>query len=146
MQTRGKTSMARQDIFKQASGNKSEHRKCANKFKQQIKQSNRSSNQTDQANKQIKQPNRSSKQADQASKQIKQTHKIATGSIYLALSKPSRHVEIKRTSGNKASVEYRANKIKQEYAIKQIKQTDKIDKRQRFLLFRTTICSAWFPA
>jgi hypothetical protein len=23
---------------------------------------------------------------------------------------------------------------------------DKIDKRQRFLLFRTTICSAWFPA
>jgi len=122
--------MARQVVFKQTSGNKSEHRKCANKFKQQLKQSNRSSNQTNQANKQIKQTNRSSKQTDQAikqikqtnrsnkqtdqaSKQIKQTNKIATGSIYLALSKPSRQVEIKRTSGNQASVEYRANKIEQ---------------------------------
>jgi hypothetical protein len=136
MQTRGKTSMARQVAFKQTSGNKSKHRKCANKFKQQLKQSNRSSKQTDQANKQIKQTNRSSKhkqikqqtdqankqikqtnrsnkQSDQASKQIKQTNKTATGSIYLALSKPSRQVEIKRTSGNQASVAYRANKIEQ---------------------------------
>ncbi len=63
MQTRGKTSMARQIGFKQTSGNKSEHRKCASKIKQQIKQSNRSSKQTDQANKQIKQTSRSSKQA-----------------------------------------------------------------------------------
>jgi hypothetical protein len=78
MQTRGKTGMARQKIFKQTSGNKSEHRKCANKFKQQLKQSNRSSNQTDQAklaNKQIKQTNRSSNQTDQANKQIKQTNR-----------------------------------------------------------------------
>jgi hypothetical protein len=77
--------MARQEVFKQTSGNKSEHRKCANKIKQQIKQSNKSSKQTDQAN-----------------KQIKQTNKIAKGSIYLALGKPSRQVEIKRTSGNES--------------------------------------------
>ena len=136
MQTRGKTSMARQVAFKQTSGNKIEHRKCANKFKQQLKQSNRSSNQTDQANKQIKQTNRSSKrtdraikqikqtnrsnkQADQASKQIKQASrsskqtKSPQEAIYLALSKPSRQVEIKRTSGSQASVEYRARKIEQ---------------------------------
>jgi hypothetical protein len=79
----------------------------------QIKQSNRSSKQTDQAIKQIKQTNRSSRQTNQASKQIKHTNKIATESIHLALSKPSRQVEIKRTSGNQASVEYRANKIEQ---------------------------------
>ena len=125
--------MARQVVFKQTSGNKSEHRKCANKFKQQIKQSNRSSNQTDQANKQIKQTNRSSNQTDQANKQIKQTNgaseqikqtnKIATGSIHLALSKPSRQVEIKRTSGSQASVEYRPEKSNKEYeAIEQNRQ------------------------
>ena len=89
-----------------------------------INSNNKSSNQTDRANKQIKQTNRSSnkqikqtsrssKQADQASKQIKQTNKIAKGRIYLALSKPSRQVEIKRTSGIQASVEYRARKIEQ---------------------------------
>jgi len=123
--------MARQVVFKQTSGNKIEHRKCANKFKQQLKQSNRSSNQTNQANKQtkqtnrsskqtdraikqIKQTNRSNKQADQTNKQIKQTNKSPQEAFkYLALSKPSRQVEIKRTSGNQASVEYRANKIEQ---------------------------------
>ena len=89
--------MARQVAFKQTSGNKIEHRKCANKFKQQLKQSNRSSNQTNQANKQTKQTNKSPQEAFK----------------YLALSKPSRLVEIKRTSGNQASDEYRANKIEQ---------------------------------
>jgi hypothetical protein len=75
--------MARQVVFKQTSGNKSEHRKCAKKLQattqaiKQIKQSNRSSNQqikeqTDQANKQINQTNRSSNQTAQANKQIEQ--------------------------------------------------------------------------
>jgi hypothetical protein len=105
--------MARQNI--QADKRKQiEHRKCANKFKQQLKQSNRSSNQANQANRQIKQTNRSSKQTDQANKQIKQTNKSPQEAFkYLALSKPSRLVEIKRTSGNQASVEYRANRIEQ---------------------------------
>jgi hypothetical protein len=49
--------MARQDIFKQIRGNESEHRKCANKFKQ----------------------------TNQAIQQIKHTNKNAKGSIYLAL-------------------------------------------------------------
>ena len=89
----------------------------------QIKQTNRSSKQTDQAIKQIKQTNRSSRQTNQASKQIKHTNKIATESIHLALSKPSRQVEIKRTSGNQASVEYRARKSNKEYeAIEQNRQ------------------------
>jgi hypothetical protein len=74
MQARGKTSMARQNI--QADKRKQiEHRKCANKFKQQLKQSNRSSNQTNQANKQTKQANRPSKQTDRTIKQIKQTNR-----------------------------------------------------------------------
>ena len=88
----------------------------------QIKQTNRSSNQTDQANKQIKQTSRSNKQADQAANKSPQE-----AFKYLALSKPSRQVEIKRTSGSHASVEYRINKI---------------DKRQRFLLLPTTNRSA----
>ena len=134
MQTRGKTSMARKYTSRQAEtkssnenvpinssntqaikqikqSNKSSKR--ADQANKQVKQTNRSSKQTDRAIKQNKQPNRSNKQANQASKQIKQTSKIATGSIHLALSKPSRQVEIKRTSGNQASVEYRANKIEQ---------------------------------
>jgi hypothetical protein len=49
--------MARQVVFKQISGNESEHRKWANKFKQ----------------------------TNQAIKHIKQTNKIAKRSIYLAL-------------------------------------------------------------
>ncbi len=49
--------MARQDIFKQISGNESEHGKCANKFKQ----------------------------TNQAIQKIKHTNKNAKGSIYLAL-------------------------------------------------------------
>ena len=81
----------------------------------QIKQTNRPSKQTDQANKQIEQSNRSRKQADQTNKQIKQASRSSKQTKspqeafkYLALSKPSRLVEIKRTSGNQASVEYRA--------------------------------------
>jgi hypothetical protein len=49
--------MARQDIFKQISRNESEHRKCANKFKQ----------------------------TNQAIQQIKHTNKNAKAGIYLAL-------------------------------------------------------------
>jgi hypothetical protein len=54
------------------------------------------------------QTSRSNKQADQAANKSPQE-----AFKYLALSKPSRQVEIKRTSGNQASVEYRANKIEQ---------------------------------
>ena len=57
MQTRSKTGMARQDIFKQIRGNESEHRKCAKKFNQ----------------------------TNQAIQQIKHTNKNAKGSIHLAL-------------------------------------------------------------
>ncbi len=57
MQIRSKTSMARQDICKQISGNDSEHRTWADKFKQ----------------------------TNQAIQQIKHTNKNAKGSIYLAL-------------------------------------------------------------
>jgi hypothetical protein len=73
MQTRSKTSMARQVVFTQTSGNENEHRKWANKIKQ----------------------------TNQAIKQIKQTNTIAKRSIYLALGKPSKQVVIKRTSGKR---------------------------------------------
>ena len=114
----------------------------------QIKQSNRSSKQTDQANKQIKQSNRSSKQTDQTNKQIKQASRSSKQTkspreafTLLLRSKPSRQVEIKRTSGNQASVEYRARKSNKEYeAIEQNRQN-----RQAAAIpaLCTTICSAW---
>ena len=121
--------MARQ-IFRQTSGNKSSienvpinsSNNSSNQTDQaikQIKQTSRPSKQTDQANKQIEQSNRSSKQTDQPNKQIKQTSRSSSNKSpqeafeYLALGKPSRRVEIKRTSGNQASGEYRANEIEQ---------------------------------
>ncbi len=129
MQTRSKTSMARQVVFsKQAETKASIENVPIN------------------PNKQIKQSNRSSKQTDQANKQINHTNKNAKGSIYLALGKPSRQVEVKRTSGKRkrASNTGPIKSNQENEAIKQIKQTNKIDKRQRFLLFRTTMCSVWF--
>jgi hypothetical protein len=129
MQTRGKTSMARKYTSRQAETKSSNENVPINSSNtqaiKQIKQSNKSSKRADQANKQIKQTNRSSRQTERAIKQIKQTNRsnkqadqAANKSPqeafkYLALSKPSRQVEIKRTSGNQASDEYRTNKIEQ---------------------------------
>ena len=101
--------------------NKSEHRKWDNKFKQ----------------------------TNRAIELNKQTNKFAKGSIYLALAlalalvKASRQAVFKQASGKQK----RESKVRQQIQTKkssnQTDQTNKIDKRQRFLLFRTTICSAW---
>ncbi len=99
--------------------NKSEHREWDNKFKQ----------------------------TNRAIELNKQTNKFAKGNIYLALAlvlalvKASRQAVFTQTS----SKQKRESKVGQQIQTnKSSNQTNKIDKRQRFLLFRTTICSAWF--
>ncbi len=130
MQTRSKTSMARHDIFKQIRGDESEHRKCANKFKQ----------------------------TNQAIQQNEHTNKKAKGSIHLALTlalapalglalalvKASRQAVFKQTSGKQKRESKVGQQIQTNKSSNQTDQTNKNDKRQRFLLFRTTIFSAWF--
>ncbi len=109
------------------------------KSSKQIKQSNRSSKQTDQANKQIKRTSRSSKQADQANKENRKGKQFTL----LLASRPDKKKSNEEAETNRASNTGPIKSNKENEAIEQIKQTNKIDKRQRFLLFRTTICSAW---
>ena len=133
--------MARQVVFKQTSGNKSEHRRCANKFNKsrkqtdqaikQIKQTNRPSNRTDQAHKQIKQTSKSSKQADHANKENRKGKQFTL----LLASRPDKKKSNGEAETKRASNTGPIKSNKENEAIEQIKQTNKIDKRQRFLLF-----------
>ena len=102
--------------------NKNEHRKWDNKFKQ----------------------------TNQAIQQNKQTNQFAKGSIYLALAlalalvKASRQAVFKQTSGKQKRESKMGQQIQTNKSSNPTDQTNKIDKRQRFLHFRTTIFSAWF--
>ena len=102
--------------------NKSEHRKWDNKFNQ----------------------------TNQEIEQNKQRNKFAKGSIYLALTlalalvKASRQAVFKQTSGKQKRESKVGQQIQTNKSSNQTDQTNKIDKRQRFFLFRTTICSVWF--
>jgi hypothetical protein len=136
--------MARQVVFKQTSGNKSEHRKCANKIKQinqankLIKQTNKiaikSSNQTDQANKQNRQQ---IKQSNRSSKQTKGQH------LPFSYQGVETSCVQKNQRQTKASIENGPIKLQTNQAIKQIKKTNKIAKRQRSPCSCARRCARW---
>ena len=80
----------------------------------------------------------------EAIEQNKQTKKIAKGSIYLALTlalalvKASRQAVFKQTSGKQKRKSKVGQQIQTNKSSNQTDQTNKFDKRQRFLLLRTT--------